>query len=147
MSGIKSEHRKWWILAAMGFSLAVVVLDETIVGVALPSITDELNMKVVTAHWIINAYLLVFTGLAAAGGKLLDRVDIKRLFIAGVLMFGLASFGCGYAENALQLIISRSIQGIGAAIIFPGSVALVAMVFAPQQRGLALGIYTSFGSV
>ncbi len=84
MFRINDRSRKWWILAAMGGVLGLVVLDETVVGVALPTIRNDLGMSQVTSHWVINAYLLVFTGFAAAGGKLGDVIDVRGLFVAGV---------------------------------------------------------------
>lgn len=81
---ISNANRKWWILTAMGGSLGLVVLDETIVGVALPTIRQDLAMSLVASHWIISAYLVVFTGLAAAAGKIGDLIDIKTFFVAGV---------------------------------------------------------------
>ena len=145
MPVIGDANRKWWILAAMGGSLGLVVLDETILGVALPTIREDLAMSLVASHWIISAYLVVFTGLAAAAGKTGDLVDIKTFFVAGVLVFGLSSIACGFALNGAWLITARAVQGIGAAIIFPTSVAMLAKVFPPEQRGLAFGIHVACG--
>jgi EmrB/QacA subfamily drug resistance transporter len=142
---ISDANRKWWILAAMGGSLGLVVLDETIVGVALPTIRHDLAMTQVASHWIISTYLVVFAGLAAAAGKTADLVDIRRFFVAGVLVFGLSSMACGFAQNGAWLIAARAVQGIGAAIIFPTSVAMLAKVFPPEQRGLAFGIHVACG--
>ncbi|MCP4329790.1 MAG: MFS transporter [Alphaproteobacteria bacterium] len=142
---INDTNRKWWILAAMGGSLGLVVLDETIVGVALPTIRQDLAMTVVASHWIISAYLVVFTGLAAASGKTGDMVDIRSFFVAGVMIFGFSSMACGFAQNGAWLITARAIQGIGAAIIFPTSVAMLTKVFPPEQRGLAFGIHVACG--
>jgi len=142
---INDSNRKWWILAAMGGSLGLVVLDETIVGVALPTIRGDLGMSLVGSHWIVSAYLVVFTGLAAAAGKIGDLIYIKTFFVAGVLVFGLSSLACGFALNGAWLITTRAIQGIGAAIIFPTSVAMLAKVFPPDQRGLAFGIHVACG--
>ena len=126
---INDSNRKWWILAAMGGSLGLVVLDETIVGVALPTIRGDLGMSLIASHWIVSAYLVVFTGLAAAAGKIGDLVEIKTFFVTGVLVFGLSSLACGFALNGAWLITTRAIQGIGAAILFPTSVAMLAKVF------------------
>jgi EmrB/QacA subfamily drug resistance transporter len=142
---ISDANRKWWILAAMGGSLGLVVLDETIVGVALPTMREDLAMSLVASHWIISAYLVVFTALAAAQGKIGDLVDIKTFFVAGVLVFGLSSMACGFADNSTWLITARAVQGIGAAIIMPTSVAMLAKVFPPEQRGLAFGIHVACG--
>ena len=145
MPVINEANRKWWILAAMGGSLGLVVLDETIVGVALPTIRDDLAMTQVASHWIISAYLVVLAGLAAAAGKISDLVDIRNFFVAGVLVFGVSSMACGFAQNGAWLITARAVQGIGAAIIFPTSLAMLAKVFPPEQRGLAFGIHVACG--
>ena len=147
MLAIKDEQRKWWILAAMGGTLGLVVLDETVLGVALPTIRADFGLSAVGSHWVINAYLLVFTGFAAAAGKLGDLMSIRRLFLAGVSIFGLSSLACGFAENGLWLILARGAQGLGAAIIFPASVAIIAKIFQPEERGLAYGIYTAVGAI
>lgn len=142
---IGEGNRKWWILAAMGGSLGLVVLDETIVGVALPTIRQDLAMTPVASHWIVSAYLVVFTGLAAAAGKIGDMIDIKNFFVAGLIVFGLSSVACGFALTGAWLITARIVQGIGAAIIFPTSVAMLAKAFPQEQRGLAYGIHTACG--
>ncbi len=99
MQLLDDKNRKWWILVAMGGVVGLILLDETVVGVALPSVKRDLGLSEVAAHWVINAYLLVFAGLAAAAGKLGDVVGLKRLFILGVVIFGLASLSAGFAQD------------------------------------------------
>lgn len=135
------------MLAAMGGVIGVVLLDETVVGVALPTIREELGISQLAAHWVINAYLLVFAGLAAAGGKLGDIFGERMPFLVSLALFGLASVACGFAESGNWLIAARALQGVGAAIIFPLSIAIVAIEFPPEQRGAALGIYGAIGTV
>jgi len=147
MQFFNDGNRKWWILIAMGGVVGLILLDETVVGVALPSVKHDLGLSEVAAHWVINAYLLVFAGLAAAGGKLGDVIGLKRLFIVGVLIFGLASLSAGFAQDGYWIIVARAIQGIGAAVIFPSSMAMVTIAFPKDQRGLALGIYGAIGTV
>jgi EmrB/QacA subfamily drug resistance transporter len=147
MATYDPTKNRWGVLAAMGLTLGVVVLDETIVGVALPSMERDLGMSTLSGHWVVNAYLLVLTGLAAVAGKAADLVGYRRLFVAGLAIFSTGSLLCGFAPNAAVLIIARVVQGFGAAIVFPLTVAMVAMVFPPEKRGLALGIYTTFGGV
>jgi len=142
---ITDANRKWWILAAMGCTLGLVVLDETIVGVALPTIRRDLAMDLVESHWIVSAYLVVFAGLAAASGKISDLVDVRTYFVAGVLVFALSSLACGFAQDGAWLIAARAVQGIGAAVIFPTSLAMLTKVFPPEQRGLAFGIHIACG--
>ncbi len=147
MFGIGDNNRKWWILIAMGGVVGLILLDETVVGVALPTVRDELGMSQIGAHWVINAYLLVFAGFAAAGGKLADLVGLKVLFTFSVLVFGLASLASGFAVDGAWLITARAIQGLGAAVIFPASMAMVTIVFPEDERGRALGIYGAIGTV
>mgnify|MGYP001791698559 CR=1 FL=1 len=142
-----NASRKWLLLTAMSFVLGVVVLDETIVGVAIPTISKDLGLSQYTAHWVINIYLLVFAVLAAAAGRLGDMVNPLALFTFGVCLFGLASLGAGFAASGEWLILARAVQGVGAAIIFPASLAMITHTFPPQERGMALGIYGGVGTL
>lgn len=143
---INDTNRKWWILAAMGSSLGLMVLDETIVGVALPTMRRELGLSETASHWVVNAYLLVFAALAAAMGKFGDMVGLKKFFILGLVIFGATSLAAGFAQDEAWIVSARALQGIGAAIILPGSMAMMMMVFPPAERGMALGIYGAIGS-
>ena len=135
------ENRsRWWILIAMGGVLGLIVLDETVVGVALPSIRHDLEMGQVASHWVVNAYLLVFACLIVGAGRFSDIVGIRNLFLAGTVVFGLASFACGFATSGTWLIVARSVQGIGAAAIFPLALSIISAVFPAEERGKALGI-------
>lgn len=140
------DRRKWRVLAAMGAVLGLILLDETIVGVALPTIRRDLGMGLVASHWVISVYLLVFACLAAAAGKFGDLVGFERLFLAGVAVFAAASLGCGMAPDGGLLIAARAVQGIGAAMIFPTSIAIVTRAFPPEQRGMAFGVYGAIGA-
>lgn len=141
-----ATQRKWILLAAMSLVLGVVLLDETIVGVAIPTIGADLGLSQTASHWVINAYLLVFAVLAAAAGRLGDIINRLALFTLGVAIFGLASLGAGFATSGEWLIGARAAQGVGAAIIFPASLAMITHAFPPQQRGMAIGIYGSVGT-
>ena len=143
---INDANRKWWILAAMGSSLGLMVLDETIVGVALPTLGRDLGLSQTAAHWVVNAYLLVFAAFAAAMGKLGDMVGLKRLFFLGLFIFAVTSLAAGFAQDEVWIIAARALQGIGAAIILPGSMAMLMTVFPPEQRGLAIGTYGAVGT-
>lgn len=144
---ITDTNRKWWVLAAMGTVLGAVTLDETVVGVTLPTMIRDLGLTTTESHWVINAYLLVFTVLAAAAGRLGDIVGLRRLFIIGLAIFAFASLACGFAESGLWLVAMRALQGIGAAVIFPGSLAMMTHAFPIEQRGIAMGIYGSIGTL
>ena len=143
---INETSRKYWVLAAMGTVLGIVVLDETVVGVALPTMIRDLGLSTVGSHWVVNAYLLVFAGLAAAAGRLGDIVGLKTLFIIGLAIFGLASLASGFAQSGAWLIAARAIQGVGAAIVFPASLAMITHAFPPEQRGMAMGVYGAVGT-
>ncbi|MCP4386262.1 MAG: MFS transporter [Hyphomicrobiales bacterium] len=130
----------------MGAILGVILLDETVVGVALPTIQTDLAMSELMSHWVVNIYLLTLAGLAAAAGKFGDIIGHKALMITGLLIFGLASLACGFANSDWWIILARGIQGVGGAIIFPSSLAMVTLAFPVAQRGMALGVYGAVGT-
>lgn len=145
MPRIDDEHRKWWILVSMGAVGGLILLDETVIGVALPSIQRDLGMSHLGAHWVVNAYLLVFAGFAAAGGRSGDVLGLKAVFVGSVMLFGVASLAAGFAEDAAWLIAARAVQGLGAAVIFPASIAMVAGIFPEHERGRAIGNMAAVG--
>lgn len=147
MSLITNENRKWWLLGAVSCILGLVLLDETVVGVALPTIEAELALSSHQAHWVVNAYLLVFACFVAVGGKLGDQVGMLPVFLTGLAIFGLCSLIGGFAPSGSVLIVARAAQGIGAALIFPLFVAMTALTFPPEERGYALGIGGAIGTV
>lgn len=147
MLRINEESRKWWILIAMGAVAGLIMLDETVVGVALPTVRRDLGMSEVASHWVIGAYMLVFTGTAAAGGKMGDVIGFKSLVLVGGAVFGLTSLAAGFAEGGAFLIAARAVQGVGAAVIFPATIAMVTIVFPKQQRGMAIGILAAIGTM
>ncbi len=129
----------------MGCTLALIVLDETVIGVALPTIQKDLGMSQVNSHWIVNAYFLAITALAAAAGKMGDLFGYRKIFLAALVFFGLSSIACGFAQNGTWLITARAFQGLGAAVIFPFTYAMITAIFEADQRGRALGIQTAVG--
>lgn len=147
MLGINDKNRRWWILTAMSGVLGLVVLDETVVGVALATIRSDLDMSQAASHWVVNAYLLTFTCFVAFGGRLGDSLGYGRFFVLGVTIFGLGSLASGFAPGGSWLITARAIQGIGAAIIFPASLAMITSIFPLEQRGMALGIQTTIAAL
>ncbi len=146
MLGISDNNRRWWILSAMGAILGVILLDETVVGVALPTMQTDLDMSAISSHWVVNIYMLVLAGLAAAAGKFGDILGHKLVMNTGLLIFAVASLACGFAQTDLWLIAARGVQGVGAAIIFPSCLAMATIVFVPEQRGFALGIWGAIGT-
>lgn len=140
---IRGEHRKWWILIAMGTVGGLFLLDETVVGVALPSMRRDLGMSQTLSHWVISAYFLVFTAFAAVSGKMGDRIGFRNVVLIGGIAFGVASLACGFAESGAVLIAARAVQGFGAAVLFPATIAMVTIVFPVEQRGMAIGVFAS----
>jgi len=132
---------------AMGAALGLFTLDETIVGVALDSIQDDLGLSDVAAHWVVNAYLLTLAGFVAVGGKLGDLLGLRRVFLIGVVVFGVASLAAGFAEGPTWLILARAVQGLGAAVVVPVSLAMLMISFPREQRGTAIGIYGALGGL
>jgi MFS family permease len=106
---IAEEQRKWWILAAMSGVLGLVVLDETVVGVALATIRPDLQMSAKAAHWVVNAYFLTFTCFVAVGGRLADSLGRRGFFVLGVAVFGVSSAVAGFAQDGDWLIAARSV--------------------------------------
>ncbi|KZL19277.1 Multidrug resistance protein stp [Pseudovibrio axinellae] len=139
-------HR-WVLLVAMSFILGLALLDETVVSLALPTITEEFGMSLTGAHWVVNSYLLIFSALVALGGKLADLVNINYLVFAGIIVFSLASLACGFAPTGNFLIGARAAQGIGAAIIFPLPIATISRIFPAKHRGFAFGVYASIACI
>ena len=143
---VNEQNRKWIILSAASLAFGLIMLDETIVAVSLPTMQHDLSMSVLQSHWVINSYLLVIAGFIAVGGKLGDIVGYRTLFVTGVLIFGVFSLVAGFAQDAIMILTSRALQGFGAAIIFPASMAILALIFPSEQRGMAMGVYGAIGS-
>lgn len=131
----------------MGAGAGLIMLDETVVGVALPTLRDDLGMSKVAAHWVVSAYMLVFAGIAAASGRIGDIVGFKTLIIAGAAIFGLVSLAAGFAQDGTFLIAARAVEGIGAAVIFPATFAMLMLVFPKEQRGMAIGVLAAIGTM
>ncbi|MEM7172778.1 MAG: MFS transporter, partial [Pseudomonadota bacterium] len=146
MFRVREGNRKWWVLAAMGAGGGLIMLDETVVGIALPTIQHDLKMADVTSHWVVNAYMLVFAAFAAASGKLGDLFGFRALLICGSVLFGMASLACGLSGSGAWLVTARLVQGLGAAAIFPATVAMVMIAFPEEQRGMAMGVLAAVGT-
>ncbi|MCW2994620.1 MAG: transporter [Conexibacter sp.] len=136
------DPRRWLALALLAVAQFVVVLDASIMNIALPSIGTELHVSTDTLSWVVNAYVLAFGGLLLLGGRLADLLGRRRVFIAGLVVFGLASLAGGLSANATQLIAARAIQGIGAAALAPAALSIVTTLFGEgAERNKALGIW------
>ncbi|MGI9605806.1 MAG: MFS transporter [Acidimicrobiales bacterium] len=142
------HERRWAILAVLSLAVFVTVLDGTIVNVALPSLSSELGASTRQLQWIVDAYLLVFTGLLLAAGGLGDRFGRKRALVTGLVIFGATSAFAGSASSANELIAGRALMGIGAALIFPTTLAILTNVFAdPVERAKAIGVWSAISGV
>src|SRR5215204_3542658 len=142
ISGDKDMHRKWWTLLAVSVATFMLLLDITVVNTALPSIADDLGASFTDLQWVIDAYTLSLAALVLTAGVLADRLGRRRVFAAGLAIFTVASALAGLAPDPTFLNVSRAIQGIGGAIMFAVSLALVAQEFKPgRERGMAMGIY------
>ncbi len=144
----ETNPRRWQILAVLCVSLFVIVMDNTIVNVALPTLARELEAGTSSLQWIVDAYTLVFAGLLLAAGGLGDRFGRKGALLAGLLLFGAFSAAGAFASNSGQLIAARGLMGVGAALIFPTTLAIVVNVFTePRERAAAIGIWTAIAGV
>ncbi|MEU9793916.1 MFS transporter [Streptomyces sparsogenes] len=136
-----------WVLFTTVLGSAMALLDSTVVNVALPHIGLDLNADLAVLQWTVNAYMLTLAGLILLGGALGDRFGRRRVFVIGVVWFAIASLLCGLAPNAGVLIAARALQGIGGALLTPGSLALIQATFHPDDRGRAVGLWSGFGGV
>src|SRR6266705_6167812 len=131
-----AENRKWWTLVAVAVGLFMIMLDNTVVNVALPSIQKDLGIGISELEWVVNAYALTFGVLLLTGGKLADLLGRRAIFIAGLVVFTASSLACGLANNAGLLIGARTVQGVGAALMNPATLSIIAATFPPRQRGM-----------
>ena len=147
MPAITEENRKWWTLGAMCFALFMVMLDNTVVNIALPAIRAQFHASISNLSWTVNAYTLVFGVLLVTGGRLGDVFGRKRMFLAGVVVFTLGSIGAGLSQSIDQLIVFRGVQGIGAAFLMPGSLSIITNAFQGPERGRALGLWAGISGL
>jgi EmrB/QacA subfamily drug resistance transporter len=136
-----NAREKVIVLLTMCFALAMAMLDNTVVNIALPTITRELGATVSDLQWIIDGYVLVFASLLLTGGILGDRYGRKKMFLTGLAIFTLASLGCGLAASGGQLIGFRALQGVGAALLMPGTLSILTVTFPPEERARAIGLW------
>ncbi len=144
---ITEENRKWWILAAMTTSISMIFVDITVLPVALPTLQRELNISELGLQWTVNAYTLVLAVLVLAGGRIGDMWGLKKSFCFGISLFAFASALCGLSFSPWWLIFSRCLQGIGGAFLIPATQGTIVTHFPPHQRGKAVGLFVSIGSI
>jgi len=138
---------KSWILAATILGSSMAFIDGTVVNIALPALQTSFHATVVDVQWVVESYGLFLAALILVGGSLGDLFGRRLMFVSGVAIFAGASGGCGFAVNIHQLIISRSIQGVGAALLVPGSLAIISTSFDEKSRGQAIGTWSGFTAI
>ncbi len=144
---LNDGNRRWWTLAAMCFALFMVMLDNTVVNVALPSIQRDLHASVAGLEWTVNAYMLAFGVLLVTGGRLGDIFGRRRVFLIGVVIFAASSAFIGFSQSSAWLIGGRAIQGVGAALMMPATLSIITNTFAPHERGQAIGTWAGVSAL
>jgi EmrB/QacA subfamily drug resistance transporter len=142
-----SKTRGRWILAATILASSMAFIDGTVVNVALPALQTNLNATAADVQWVIESYALLLSALLLVGGSLGDHYGRRRVFLLGVVIFAVASGLCGFAGTIHQLIATRAVQGFGAALLVPGSLAIISNSFSEQERGRAIGVWSGFSAI
>jgi EmrB/QacA subfamily drug resistance transporter len=140
-------RRRWWTLAVLSVSLLIVIIDDTVITVALPTVQRELHASAAGLQWIVDAYILAFAGLLLTMGALGDRYGRKRLLQLGLVVFASASVFSAYASNTGALIAGRALMGVGGALIMPSTLSVLVNVFPIEERVKAIGIWTGVASL
>ena len=138
---VTPENKKWWTLAAVSVGLFMIMLDNTVVNVALPSMRRSLHMTLSELEWVVAGYALTFAAFMLTGGKLADYLGRRLIFMAGLAVFTGASLACGLAPNGGFLIGARVVQGLGGALMNPATLSIITATFPPRERGKAIGIW------
>ena len=142
------DSRRWWVLAAVSLAAFMTYLDNNIVNVAIPTIQRSLHLSVSGLEWVVSSYLLTVAGLLLVGGRLADVFGRRRLFLVGMVVFTLSSLAAGLAGSGGMLIGSRAIQGIGAALLMPATLAIIMATFTNvRERSMAIGIWAAAGAL
>lgn len=143
----ENKREKILVLLTMCFALFMAMLDNTVVNVAVPTIARDLHAGISELQWIIDGYVLAFASLLLTGGILGDRYGRKRMFMSGLAVFTLASLGCGMSSATETLIAFRVLQGVGAALLMPGTLSILTVTFPPQERAKAIGIWAGVSGI
>ena len=141
------EPRRWWVLAVMSVGTLLVFLDDTVVNTALPRISVDLDASTSALQWVIDAYVLVLAGLLLLCGSIGDRFGRKRTMTTGLVVFGLAAAGAALADSTGMLIAMRALQGLGAALVLPATLSIIASVFPRHERAKAIAVWTAVGGL
>jgi EmrB/QacA subfamily drug resistance transporter len=147
MARVTDANRRWWVLITMTGALSMVLIDSTVVSVALPTIQRELDASQTGIQWVVNGYLLALAALVALGGRVGDSIGNSRTFKLGAAVFVLSSAACGLAGTELSIVIARAVQGMGAAFMLPATGAIVINAFGVEERGRAMGIYAGISMI
>src|SRR5689334_58239 len=147
MVEVTSSRSRNWTLAAAILGSCMAFIDGTVVNIAIPVLQRSMGATVSDTQWIVDAYLLVLSSLTLAGGALGDHLGRRRIFAIGIAIFAASSAVCGAAGNAQQLIAARAFQGLGAALLVPGSLAIITAAFPANERGRAIGTWSSLTSL
>ncbi len=147
LRAVTERNRKWWTLGAMCFALFMIMLDNTVVNVALPSIQEDFGATLSSLEWTVNAYTLTFAVLLVTGGRLGDIFGRRLTFLIGVVFFAGASATAGLAPSDGALVASRAIQGIGAALMLPATLSIITHAFPAEERGKAIGTWAGVSAV
>jgi EmrB/QacA subfamily drug resistance transporter len=140
-------RRRWWTLVTLSVSLLIIIIDDTIINVAVPTLQRELDASAAALQWIVDAYIVVFAGLLLTMGVLGDRFGRKRFLQLGLVLFGLASVFGAYAASTTQLILVRALMGVAGAMIMPSTLSILIDVFPRGERVKAIGIWTGIASL
>ena len=134
-------ERKWWTLIAVAVAIFMLLLDITVVNVALPDIQRSLHASFRDLQWVVNAYAITLAAFLLTAGSLADLFGRRRIFVTGLVVFTLSSAACGLSSTPLVLNLARAVQGTGGAMMFATSLALIAQAFHGPERGIAFGIF------
>jgi EmrB/QacA subfamily drug resistance transporter len=144
---LNEGNRRWWTLAAMCFALFMIMLDNTVVNVALPSIQEDLGASLSGLEWTVNIYTLTFAVLLVTGGRLGDILGRRRMFLFGVVVFAASSALIGIAPDQGWLVAGRAVQGVGAAFMMPATLSIITITFPPEERGRAIGTWAGVSAL
>ncbi|HYB19181.1 MAG TPA: MFS transporter, partial [Streptosporangiaceae bacterium] len=142
-----SSARGRWVVAATVLGSGMAALDATVAGIALPAVGRDFHASVGSLQWVVDAYTLTLAGLLLLGGKLGDSYGRRKMFSVGIVWFAVASLLCGLAPSVGVLIAARALQGVGGALLTPGSLAILEASFAEQDRSAAIGAWSGLGGV
>src|SRR5581483_1729425 len=144
---VTPENKKWWTLAAVSVGLFMIMLDNTVVNVALPRMERSLHLTLSDLEWVVTGYALTFAAFMLTGGKLADLLGRRLVFMLGLVVFTGASLACGLAPNGGFLIGARVVQGLGGALMNPATLSIITATFAPRERGKAIGIWAGISGM